>query len=201
MTKVVNKPFVTLFGKEAIAKEIKLIGMSSVKLDNRIHVAAVSCVEHIKMHGDNTLLLSLFKILPDSFRRNSFLQWCEDFAGVTVISKDPETGKALKKDMYSFKKREDVSNDMLTAAKANPPMTYKKGSEGTAYAGFDMRDELVKLVARATAAQKKADEGKVSSDSIKIDKDVLQYLKYFTTTGHPSTVQPVTTKIEAESIQ
>lgn len=199
MTKVVNKPFNIITGKEAIAKEINLIGAAGVRYDARVHVAAVSCVNHIKEHGDNTLLLKLYKVLPDSFRRNSFLAWCEDFGGVTVITKD-EDGKALKKDQYSFKKRIDVTDDMIKGGMANAPMTYKKGSEGTAYAGFDLRDEVVKLVSRAAAAQKKASEGKVSSDAIKIDADVLQFLKHYATAGKVSDVlsNPVAKPVTVE---
>ena len=187
MTKVVNKPFNIITGKEAIAKEINLIGAAGVKYDKRVHVAAVSCVNHIKEHGDNTLLLKLFKVLPDSFRRNSFLAWCEDFGGITVITKDEE-GKALKKDQYSFKKRVDVTDDMINGGMANAPMTYKKGSEGTAYAGFDLRDELAKLASRAALAQKKVAAGKAPSDSVKIDADVLQFIKHYATAGKVSEV-------------
>lgn len=187
MTKVVNKPFVVITGKEAIAKEINLIGVAGVKYDKRVHVAAVSCVNHIKEHGDNTLLLKLFKVLPDSFRRNSFLAWCEEFGGITVITKNEE-GKALKKDQYSFKKRIDVTDDMIKGGMANAPMTYKKSSEGTAYAGFNDRDELIKYVQRAKAAQKKVADGKVSSDSVKIDPDVLQFIEYFISAGKVSDV-------------
>lgn len=202
MTKAINKPFTLISGKEAIVKEIKLIGLSGVKFDHRVHVAAVSCVAHIKEHGDNTLLLNLYRILPDSFRRNSFLAWCEDFGGVEVITKDPETGKSLKKDAYVFKKRENVTDEMVTEAISHPPMTYKKGSEGTAYAGFDLRDEINKLIGRAANAQKKVNDGKASSDVVKIDKDVLQFLKYYGTAGRlpDSVTTPVVAKPATEGV-
>lgn len=199
MTKVVNKPFNIITGKEAIAKEINLIGAAGVKYDKRVHVAAVSCVNHIREHGDNTLLLKLFKVLPDSFRRNSFLAWCEDFGGITVITKDEE-GKMLKKDQYSFKKRTDVTDDMIKGGMANAPMTYKKSSEGTAYAGFNDRDELIKYVQRAKAAQKKVADGKLSSSEVSINADVLQFIEYFISAGKVSEVlsNPVAKPVTVE---
>ena len=189
MTKTMN--LITV--KADLDKEIKLIGMSTSKMDMRIHRAAASCVAHIKEHGDNTLLLSLFKILPDSYRRNSFLTWCEDLAGVEVITKDGN-GKSLKKSEYIFKKRIPVSNEMMASAIATPPMTYKKGSEGTPFVSFDLRSELLKLVHRATAAQKKAAEGKANKEDIIIDDDVFMFIKNYTSAGIVSKADPIITQ-------
>lgn len=185
MTKVINKTMILINGKEAIAKEIDLIGRAGAKMDQRIHTAAASCVNHIMQHGDSTPLLRLYRILPNSYRKNSFLAWCVDLAGVVVITKDEE-GKTLKPDQYTFKKSMDVTDEMLQAAIANNPLTYKKGSEGGAYAGFDLRDKIGEIVRQAKVAQKKVADGKATADSVKIDADILLLLDGFAKTGKAS---------------
>lgn len=167
----------------ALEKEIELIGKAGPKFEGRIFVAAVSAVAHLVDHGNTTPLKGLFNALPKSTRRNSYLAWCEDIAGVIIITKNPK-GKALKAEDYAFRKGRTLSeDDIQKAIDAGNPLTYKSGSEGTAFKGFDLTVAIGRIVAQAERANEKVIKGEADAGTVKIDNDILMILKGFASAG------------------
>lgn len=66
-----------LIGKEAITQACTSISTRGKKLDSDIHICGVSCLNHIDLHGDVTLLNTLFTALPKGLRSNAFKEWAE----------------------------------------------------------------------------------------------------------------------------
>lgn len=169
-----------IVGKVNIEKEIGLIKIAASKMDHRIHVCALSCIQHIKDHGDNTLLYKLYQALPNSLRRNSFLAWCETFAGVQYVNKDAE-GKPLKEEDRKFKKVSDPKESIVRGKEiikpetANP-LTFAKIGEGNEYQGFDLLKALNILIKRATEAEQHAKANPKDVDKVNIPKDAMDTL-------------------------
>jgi hypothetical protein len=65
----------------AIAKEIKAIKVAGLKLQDRIHVCAVSILKRWKETGDRRPMLQnindLLTAMPDMTRKNAFKAWVE----------------------------------------------------------------------------------------------------------------------------
>jgi hypothetical protein len=149
-----------IVGKENIEKEIKSIATTGAKFQERVKVCALSCVEHIKAHGDNTLLLKLLQALPNGLRSQSFIQFCEQFAGVKYINRD-ENGKTLPPEQHKFKKVGDVkesvtlANGKTVAMVEVDPLNFAKMRETgdvSDYRGFDLLDAIDRLMKQARAA-------------------------------------------------
>lgn len=93
---------------------ITLIARASSKLDTQIHVVAVSCLAHIRDHGNTTPLTSLFAALPKGTRLKSVFVWCEKFAPISVSMKKETYGQVkLHKDRTP--EQFDVLNAMAFA--------------------------------------------------------------------------------------
>lgn len=65
-----------------IDKAISSIKSRGKKLDNDIHVAACSCINHIELHGDVTLLNRLIEAMPKGSRVNALRDFVGSFAKV-----------------------------------------------------------------------------------------------------------------------
>lgn len=165
-----------LIGKEAIAKEIGLIRAAGARFDMRIHACAMACLNHIKLHGDNTLLLDLYHALPNSFRKNSFLKWAEEFGGIEVITKGKD-GKSLKPADYKFKKVRKVTEEDMAKASEAQPMTFARGSEGGDYRGYDMYAEIAKVIARTKKALDHVKEKPEDGSKVKGNREDLVVLE------------------------
>ena len=66
---------------------IKLIATAGEKLDERIHLVAVSGLAHFQDHGDTTAITELSKAMPKSARGNRLKQYIQEFAPVKWDSK------------------------------------------------------------------------------------------------------------------
>lgn len=65
----------TILSIKQANKSISLISQAGRKLDERIHVVAVSGLAHFLQHGDTTLLTNLCHAMPKSGRGNALKFW------------------------------------------------------------------------------------------------------------------------------
>lgn len=97
-----------------LAAAITLIAKSSLKLDAKIHTVAVSCLVHIRDHGNTTPLTSLFAALPKGTRLKSIFVWCERFAPL-LVSMKKETYGQVKLNANRTPEQYDILNAMAYA--------------------------------------------------------------------------------------
>jgi hypothetical protein len=131
------KGFAMIVGAELINKEIASIRKSVGTLENKIHVAAVSCLAHAGEHGDVTLMRNLVAALGKSQRKNALLDWAQAF-GKFVYN---ETTKELD---YC-----KTNNTDIDGAIASPFWEFKPEQ---AYQQFDMAAALAALLKKAEKA-------------------------------------------------
>lgn len=123
----------------ALNKAIDSIESRGKKLQDDMHVAALSCLQYAEQHGDVTLMQRLIVALPSSTRKNALLAWASDF-GKFAVSED---GKSV---VYNKHGKTD-----LATATAKPFWDYVPEQP---FKPFDIAAELAKLVKRAEKAAK-----------------------------------------------
>lgn len=74
----------------ALAKAIKSIAVRGQKLDHDIHVAGVSCLQHIADHSNTTLLNNLVNALPKGARKHAFVEWVLQYGSVRTLDRTNE---------------------------------------------------------------------------------------------------------------
>lgn len=103
---------------KALNAAIKSIAGRAAKLDADIQTAAVSCLNHIELHGDVRPLNDLRNALGQGHRRNALDAWALTFGKVTANG-DPQSKKTSA---YLYDK--EGSTD-LAGAQAEPWFSFK----------------------------------------------------------------------------
>jgi hypothetical protein len=170
-------------GADNILKEINNIAESSSKMQERLHIVALSVLNHAIQHGDVTVARNLASALVDAFpkvgmiRRNALIQWlCEFGPFAWDMTIKPQKGQAetvrlvyQKKDSYN-----------LEAAALNP-FWKQKAKEGSDSQPFD-NNQLYASIGRLLAKAEKA-----AANGNEIDKGALVALRDIVQKTKPST--------------
>lgn len=135
-----------VFGKKAnsVDKNISLAHKSYDSTKNAVQVAAVSVLHHAYQHGD----YSKAQVLIDGLvglNQAALVEYFVKFGGLIV----DEEGNG-----FSGWKGKDFIRDNMADARQKPWYELKKQSP---YKGFDLHDELLKLLKKANAANKRLD--------------------------------------------
>ena len=71
---------IQLLDAQGIATGIAGIASSGKALQETIHAVAVSCLAHVRDHGDTTLAVRLLSVLPSGQRRNALAAWFKEYS-------------------------------------------------------------------------------------------------------------------------
>jgi hypothetical protein len=105
---------------KAIAKMVRGISQSAVKLNEAIAATAVLCIEHAQNYGDvNNTAVRLCEALPMTHRRNLLIEWFAAFSPITIAKK----GNVLKGHLAG-KAEDRVWN--IEGARATPFYTFNQ---------------------------------------------------------------------------
>ena len=153
--------------KAALAKAIKSIATRGQKLDHDIHVAGVSCLQHIANHSDTTLLNDLVNALPKGARKHAFVEWALAYGNVSLLDKslDGDQDKIAKGQVFKLDRSKSFD---LEGAIANAWYNFKP--EPDLLTAFDVHKAVAQLVKRVT---------KASRDGVSLEgvQDALKQLK------------------------
>lgn len=152
-TKLLNKAITSIRGR-------------GKKLDKDIHIAAVSCIAHIKKHRDVTVANSLIDAMPKGSRTNALRAFLEHFGQVSydekakamVFDRDKtaDVQGAIEKPWTEFKP-EPVYTSINISAELNRLLSRISKAEKAGKQTFDPQDvESVKALAKALAPEAKA---------------------------------------------
>ncbi len=133
-----------LLNKADCDKAITSIKNRGVKLDQDIHQAACSSIEHLAQHGDVTLCNRLLLAMPKSGRRNALAAWMLNFGRLAL--NDVKETKADMPMVYAKDKESDVVGGI-----AMPFWKFKVSEGGVA---FMMDTYLASVSKRLQAALK-----------------------------------------------
>jgi len=86
------EPFQLVVGMTNLRKEISAIATSAAKLNERIHVCAVSCLAHVRDHGDWTPAALLCDALPKGQRVKALAHWFSHFSNGKLKLRETEHG-------------------------------------------------------------------------------------------------------------
>ena len=86
------EPFQLVVGMANLRKEISAIATSAAKLNERIHVCAVSCLAHVRDHGDWTPAALLCDALPKGQRVKALVYWFSHFSNGKLKLRETELG-------------------------------------------------------------------------------------------------------------
>jgi len=86
------EPFKLVIGMANLRKEISAIAASATKLNERIHVCAVSCLAHVRDHGDWTPAALLCDALPKGQRVKALAHWFSHFSNGKLKLRETEHG-------------------------------------------------------------------------------------------------------------
>jgi len=86
------EPFQLVVGMTNLRKEINAIAASAAKLNERIHVCAVSCLAHVRDHGDWTPAALLCDALPKGQRVKALAHWFSHFSNGKLKLRETEHG-------------------------------------------------------------------------------------------------------------
>jgi len=86
------EPFQLVVGMANLRKEISAIATSAAKLNERIHVCAVSCLAHVRDHGDWTPAALLCDALPKGQRVKALVHWFGHFSNGKLKLRETELG-------------------------------------------------------------------------------------------------------------
>lgn len=98
--------------KATIESSIKAIATKGKTLDALIQATALSCINHIELHGDVTLFNRLFLAMPKGARKSALTAWALAFAKLVA-----NTGDNKKEQPFSYDKTKATN---LPEAAANP---------------------------------------------------------------------------------
>lgn len=74
---------------QGIARSIASIAKSAADVQTAIHETAVSCLAHVRDHGDTTLAMRLLTVLPSGQRRKTLAAWFKVYStGKMNIAQD-----------------------------------------------------------------------------------------------------------------
>ncbi|MFI5397570.1 MAG: hypothetical protein ACHQ9S_18695 [Candidatus Binatia bacterium] len=158
-----------LLDAQGIAVSIANIAQTSSDVMNEIHQAAVSCLAHVRDHGDTTLAVRLLAVAPSGLRRNALAQWFKVYSsnklsigadknGVWSAKLNPNRTEA---DFRVDDSMEVTFGDLMPEAKVkDKPMTL---------------EDLVKVIAKFTKNDKTLKDGTpvVGPDLVKAAQKAL----------------------------
>lgn len=125
-----------------VGKAIASIQARGKLLQRDIHVAAVSCLKHVELHGDVTLVNRLIDAVPDMTRKNVLRDWFCAFGKLTA----DEKAKTL---VYN---RDAVT--MLAEATSTPFWSFKPEP---AWVPFNFDKMIKAVIAKADKAKAKGE--------------------------------------------
>lgn len=138
-----------------ISKMIDKIAIAGATLQSNIQVAALSCLGHLALHRDRTLIPRLFKALPAGLRRTYLCNWFNRHSymddplkpGFIVDGKtgDVELAEFSSADWKAFASESD---QIITKAKGVDWWTCKDGQDKPE-ANFDAIVESLKRKAKS----------------------------------------------------
>lgn len=115
---------------------IQSIARRGKKLDQDIHIAGVSCMYHMAMHGDVTLTERLIDAMPKSSRRKALMVWFESFTPVNI---DRVEGKV------KLKKERSGEDFKVEAAEAQPFWDFTQEKEPSPITVASIRSYLTRV--------------------------------------------------------
>lgn len=135
----------------AIDTAIKSIALRGKRLDHDIHVTGTSCIQHIELHGDVTLLNRLVLALPKGARKTAFVEWALAFGKVQVLDKGnaKDADAIARGDIFKFDKTKTTKlEDAIAKA------WYEFKPEGDILDHFDVNAVVAQLMRKYSKAQK-----------------------------------------------
>jgi hypothetical protein len=141
-----------LLDAQGIATAIAAIAGSAKDVQTAIHETAVSCLAHVRDHGDTTLAVRLLAVLPSGIRRNTLAAW------FNVYSSKKLSLFADKHGVWSAKLKERVPEDF----KVDEAMNTEYGDlmpEAKVKDKALTLEDLVKVIARFTKNDKMLKDG------------------------------------------
>lgn len=152
-----TKTFKLVEGAANIQKLIVSVTTRGKKLENDLHVAAVSTLHHAGQHGDITLANRLLEGLPASTRKNALREWYLSFGKF----KWNEEEKALAYDK--------TKQSLLDDAIATPFWEFKPEP---AFKPLDIAGSLMSFLNRVDSATAKGQE--LSAEELAVVKAVRE---------------------------
>jgi hypothetical protein len=98
---------ITLIEASAIGDFIANLGKKANEVQADIHVAACSCLDHVREHGDTTGMVKLFNALPNGQRVKGLAAWVSNFSSKKLIMAQDDNKVWVAK-LASKHKREDT---------------------------------------------------------------------------------------------
>lgn len=126
---------------------------SAKTMKMKVQVAAVAILQHAEKHGDYSKANVLVDGLGHGVKADSLVAWFVKFGGLIV----DEEGKG-----FGGWKGSEYIKEQFTKAKANAWYDEKKGN---AWAGFNLLDELAKVVKKEENARKKVKAANDAGDA------------------------------------
>lgn len=157
----------------ALAKAIKSIAVRGQKLDHDIHVAGVSCLQHIADHSNTTLLNDLVNALPKGARKHAFVEWALAYGSVRTLDRtnEADADKIAKGQVFALDRTKQFD---LDGAMQNAWFNFKP--EADLLTAFDVHKAVSQLVKRVTKATKEGADLQGVQDALKQLKALEQQL-------------------------
>ena len=132
----------TMLDKAGIEKAIVSIQKAGKKLDNDIHVAAVSCLDHLDKHGDVRLFNRLYLAMPQGARKSALTAWALAFGKLAA-----NTAENKKEQPFVYAKEKDSN---IPEAIAKPWYMFSPDKQPDEV--FDVVKALASIISRAGKA-------------------------------------------------
>jgi hypothetical protein len=140
-----------ILGLADILLAVDKIQKAGKKLDDAIQVAAMSCINHIELHGDITVFEGLWAAMPKGSRKKALADWAVKY-GKVVMNLD-EKGKIVADKPFMFNK---LANTNLLGGEAEP--WFECAPEKVEDTELDFTKLLGMLLAKADKASQKGIE-------------------------------------------
>lgn len=162
---VTTKRLVLIAGAAALQKNITSIAKRAAKLDQEIHLVAVSCIKHSAQHNDPEMTTKLVEALGKTMRKQALIAWVLNYGAF----KQDEAGKLV----YDVKRRDAVlADENIAAAEQEPFWDFMPEKP---YVQFDLDKALAALLNKATKAMEAQEQ-----DSALISPEKLAALRALT---------------------
>ena len=159
-----------------IAKNVKQLDaqietaiQSANTMKAAVQQAAVSIIFHAFTHGDYTRAQTLVDGLGNGINSKAIVEWFVQFGGLTIDEENKCFGGWKGKD-YIKANIETAKSTMWYDLKVQAP-----------FKGFDLNDEIAKLLKKATAMAAEVEKGSEKAASIKCDLKTLAALTTLST--------------------
>lgn len=173
----------TILSQAECGKRIKRLKSLTARVQNEIHIVAVSTLAHIRDHGDYTLTVQLLDALPNGQRVKALAHWFGHFSnGAATFSYDKNGGwgcklmKARTPEMFDVEGAFKTSFADLVEEKGYSTLDIKgviaylkrkanddgKNPDGTEKVAEDARTLLAQLFVQAEQISKAPPKGVVA---------------------------------------